>query len=576
MFCTNCGRQIDDTAKFCDYCGAPTSDTDDAAPAQDRISTSPAAPQITAPASKPADSGKVVTKSYHKPAIIVIAIIVVVAAAVIAIIAGVESHWNKKGDDAIETVQNSYFEFLPDITVGDLITAYYGEDHWTYNSDDVVEFFGTNQKDNTGLSIQFQQKDAHTVSVPYRMFRKVDEASQKISEEEFESYMIGLYDQLNGSTAKADTTETAVKTTVAKETTAKQTTTKVTATDVAKSKNYMAYADTIELYGGLADIAENDYQESVAHREYYLYDIDQDGTQELLIRFGGSEADTETMVFTLDEDGTIIDLGSFASGETKLYQKDGKLYSSYAHMGQQVVSEIQIAGGSVTQEKVMEQTYSNGEQKYGTELKSCDLSDTGKVEMLLPDDIKMPEIVEANVNTYQQSGKDGAETRLYVDGDFANVMVTKFSLEDDSVTDAVETYSKSECQNFVNLKFDPYQNPQSYLFLIPVADDGTVGHGVICEIQQEASRTVQSGGDAVSIPDQKGQINCHGGVAPVYSSDYIVNGKGSATVIRRLDNTQQVIAKKECVNYGTTWYELWDVDGNFCYGWVDSNNIDFY
>ena len=333
MFCTNCGRQIDDTAKFCDYCGTPVSDTDDAAPAQDRISTSPAAPQITVPASKPAGSGKVVTKRYHKPAIIVIVIIVVVAAAAIAIVAGLESHWNKKGDRAIETVQNSYFEFLPDITVGNLITAYYGEDYWTYNSDDVVEFFGTNQKDNTGLSIQFRQEDDHTVSVSDRMFRKADEASQEISEEEFESYMISLYDQLDGSTAKADTTEAVTKTTAAKETAAQQTTTKATTTEVAKSKNYMAYVDTIELYGGLADIAKNDYQESVAHREYYLYDIDQDGTQELLIRFGGSEADTETMVFTLDEDGTILDLGSFASGNTTLYQKDGKLYSSYAQMG---------------------------------------------------------------------------------------------------------------------------------------------------------------------------------------------------------------------------------------------------
>ncbi len=576
MFCTNCGRQIDDTAKFCDYCGTPTSDTDDAAPAQDRISTSPAAPQITVPASKPAGSGKVVTKSYHKPAIIVIAIIVVVAAAVIAIVAGLESHWNKKGDDAIETVQNSYFEFLPDITVGDLITAYYGEDYWTYNSDDVVEFFGTNQKDNTGLSIQFRQEDDHTVSVSDRMFRKADEASQKISEEEFESYMIGLYDQLDGSTAKADTTEAAVKTTAAKETTAKQTTTKATTTEVAKSKNYMAYADTIELYGGLADIAKNDYQESVAHREYYLYDIDQDGTQELLIRFGGSEADTETMVFTLDGDGTVADLGSFASGNTTLYQKDGKLYSSYAHMGQQVVSEIQIAGGSVTQEKVMEQAYSDGEQKYGTELKSCDLSDTDKVEMLLPDDMKMPEIVEANVNTYLLSGQDGVETRLYVDGDFANVMVTKFSLEDDSVTNVIGTYSKAECQDSVNLKFDPYQNPKSYLFLIPVAADGTVGHGVICEIRQETSGTVQSGGYAVSIPDQKGQINCHGGVVPGYTTDYIVNGGACETVRKSLGDTWHVTAKNKCTNYGTTWYELWDTDDNDYYGWVDSNNIDFY
>lgn len=576
MFCTNCGRQIDDTAKFCDYCGTPVNDTDDAAPAQDRISTSPAAPQITVPASKPAGSGKVVTKRYHKPAIIVIVIIVVVAAAVIAIVAGLESHWNKKGDRAIETVQNSYFEFLPDITVGNLITAYYGEDYWTYNSDDVVEFFGTNQKDNTGLSIQFRQEDDHTVSVPYRMFRKVDEASQRISEEEFESYMIGLYDQLDGSTAKADTTEAVTKTTAAKETAAQQTTTKATTTEVAKSKNYMAYVDTIELYGGLADIAKNDYQESVAHREYYLYDIDQDGTQELLIRFGGSEADTETMVFTLDEDGTILDLGSFASGNTTLYQKDGKLYSSYAQMGQQVVSEIQIVGGSVTQEKVMEQSYSGEERRYGAKFKGCDLSDTIKVDLLLPYDIEMPCIVEANVNTYLLSGQDGVETRLYVDGDFANVMVTKFSLEDDSVTNVIGTYSKAECQDSVNLKFDPYQNPKSYLFLIPVAADGTVGHGVIREIRQETSGTVQSGGYAVSIPDQKGQINCHGGVVPGYTTDYIVNGGACETVRKSLGDTWHVTAKNKCTNYGTTWYELWDTDDNDYYGWVDSNNIDFY
>lgn len=68
--------------------------------------------------------------------------------------------------------------------------------------------------------------------------------------------MIGLYDQLDGSTAKADTTEAVTKTTAAKETAAQQTTTKATTTEVAKSKNYMAYMDTIELYGGLADIAK--------------------------------------------------------------------------------------------------------------------------------------------------------------------------------------------------------------------------------------------------------------------------------------------------------------------------------
>ena len=43
MFCTNCGKQIDDTAKYCDYCGTPTRNTDDAALAQNRISTSLAA-----------------------------------------------------------------------------------------------------------------------------------------------------------------------------------------------------------------------------------------------------------------------------------------------------------------------------------------------------------------------------------------------------------------------------------------------------------------------------------------------------------------------------------------------------
>ena len=86
------------------------------------------------------------------------------------------------------------------MTVGDLLYEYYGEDNWACNVGNVVEFWGTNKKDNSGLALHFSSVKAdNTVDVTYIMYHEENEAAHNISKEEFEKYIISLYTQLDGS-----------------------------------------------------------------------------------------------------------------------------------------------------------------------------------------------------------------------------------------------------------------------------------------------------------------------------------------------------------------------------------------
>ena len=158
MFCSKCGKQIDDDAKFCEYCGAVINDQ-------------------TVSSEKSEQSGitskKVsVKKEINKPLIITIIAVVIVLIVGSAGIILFDNYNHKKGDDAIQSVKDSYFEFLPEMTVGDLLYEYYdmGENNWLYDSsEEQVEFWGTNKKDNSGLSVIFRQVDDNTVSTYSRM-----------------------------------------------------------------------------------------------------------------------------------------------------------------------------------------------------------------------------------------------------------------------------------------------------------------------------------------------------------------------------------------------------------------------
>lgn len=304
MFCKKCGKQIEENSKFCDKCGAVIND--DTVKCGDAEKTNNT------------NSVLLVKKTINKP--VLIAIIVVIA--VILLGGGgmilYENYNQKKGDNAIQSVQNSYFTFLPDMTVGDLLYEYYGEDNWAYNADNVVEFWGTNQKDESGISLHFDSvKSDNTVKVTDRMYHEKDETAHNISEEEFEKYIISLYEQLDNS---FKITNDAAKVTMKKVTTTKLTTTIVTEkeTNFELSANYAAYSVMLRTFDSGAEMESTN---DLAYRQYYLYDINKDGTYELLIHVGTCEADAVIYIYSLDENGELLDLGEIGGGHSWLSEK---------------------------------------------------------------------------------------------------------------------------------------------------------------------------------------------------------------------------------------------------------------
>lgn len=571
MFCKNCGKQIDDDAKFCEHCGAV-------------INTQ----TISSKKSEQSDvtsRNVFVKKEINKPLLIIIIIIVAIGILSAIGIIVFDKYVHEKGDDAIQAVQDSYFEFLPEMTVGDLLYEYYGdsENNWLYDSSiKQVQFSGKNEKDNSSMSVAFKQIDDDTVSTTSRMFHLEGEVSHDITMEEFEKYIIGLYAQLDENyQIDNETTQSVVEQT----TTAKATTTKAISTTVTKNKEQMEeskyYLVYLMILNEIDSSTKREYGDiDIPYYQYYLYDINHDGFYELILHLGESEAEAEILIYTIDEDSEdgLIELGELVGGHIWLTEKDGNLYSNYGHGGYQIVEEIQMVGWhdvwSVTQETVFEQDGLSDYTSYGTAIKSYDISDTSAVEALCPKELLDDKpYVDAYVETYSLSGQDGGKSYLYLDGDFSGVSI---QIQNREYTSEVEFYSKEDFDDYIDLKFNAFAQPPSVVYVTPYSDSGVAGDVVTCDIPSDISGTIQTGGISYPVGDMKGQINCHGGTVAGFTTDYVVNGGAVGKVRNSLGDTWHVTAKNSCYNYGVTWYELWDSDDGDYYGWVDSNYIDFY
>lgn len=86
---------------------------------------------------------------------------------------------------------------------------------------------------------------------------------------------------------------------------------------------------------------------------YCLYDIDKDGTPELFIRYGNSEAAYHTCVYGW-VGGTMAELGGFSSGHAALYTWPGEnaVAFNWGHMGGHYVDRISLADGALAFEEV--------------------------------------------------------------------------------------------------------------------------------------------------------------------------------------------------------------------------------
>lgn len=294
----------------------------------------------------------------------------------------------------IQEVKNAHFEFLDEITVGALLYKYYGEDNWTCFADDVVQFWGTNKKDNSGLALHFSDvAPNNTVKVTYIKYHNEDETAHDISEEEFETYILSLYEQLNSKNENTDiTTQSEITQTTTIETI---TTTTTTVTEKhehsEKSESYFDYFAFLKTL----DILKKEEYGNMNPRYYcyYLYDINKDGIYELILHIGESEGDSQILICTINEEDedAFVEVGELYGGHTSLVEDEGKLYTYFKNSGHQVVKEVQLVSWhgvwSIVQETVFEQENLSEYKYYGTELKGYDISDTRAIEKLCPESL---------------------------------------------------------------------------------------------------------------------------------------------------------------------------------------------
>lgn len=291
------------------------------------------------------------------------------------------------------------------------------------------------------------------------------------------------------------------------------------------------------------------------------------------MKTGTGSADDMFMFFTI-KNNEVIDVGEMSAFSSWLSEKDGNLYTNLGHSGYQMVERIIFDGSGISTETISEGEVSGDYTIYGTAIQTTAME---ALTTPTPNDTDsyIP-YVEIRVETYDYSGLEGSESRLYVDGNFDYISVERVDSEGFSQT--VGTYHKSECGDYINLCFNAYADPGvNKVFVTPFNKNGTAGNVEVCEIPRSAANTVSTQTIGVIPVDQKGQIAIYdGGVVCGYTSSYVCESGACTKVRESLGDQWHVTAKNKCYNYNVEWYELWDTDDGDYYGWVDANYIMFY
>jgi hypothetical protein len=107
----------------------------------------------------------------------------------------------------------------------------------------------------------------------------------------------------------------------------------------------------------------SEYWDELISEHYCLYDVDKDGIPEIFIRFGESEAEYRTKVYTC-QNGSAVYAGEFISGHSALYTwpEDNAVLFYVAHMGYAEIYKISIKDGKINKTEIFTEAI-NGEDR---------------------------------------------------------------------------------------------------------------------------------------------------------------------------------------------------------------------
>ncbi len=109
--------------------------------------------------------------------------------------------------------------------------------------------------------------------------------------------------------------------------------------------------------------------------EYYLFDIDSDGIDELIVQEGDTLAESACVVYTI-RDGISEYLGAIEGSNSGELSYDGKqLYYNRMLQGFQMIYKVNKIGNEISSELMFENEVSDGYSSYGTVLVGCPLGD---------------------------------------------------------------------------------------------------------------------------------------------------------------------------------------------------------
>lgn len=146
-----------------------------------------------------------------------------------------------------------------------------------------------------------------------------------------------------------------------------------TETETAEVVSYAGYLPVLDEI--MAEY-EDSYGETLP---YSVYDMDNDGVKELIVKCGTCEADYMWRVYTLDEAGSAVLIGEFGGGHSMLYScADDGLYNMMAHMGGERVDYVTLNDGVISEETILEKEIGQDEEYAepdGEALETADLID---------------------------------------------------------------------------------------------------------------------------------------------------------------------------------------------------------
>jgi uncharacterized protein YjdB len=135
---------------------------------------------------------------------------------------------------------------------------------------------------------------------------------------------------------------------------------------------YMEYVEPAykQAYKNLVSQAYQQYISTSKYACHYsIFDMDSNGTPELLLSKGTSEADNTFFIYTFENNRAQY-VGKFHSGHTGLYgmssSTSGQLLAAYAHMLGQQVYELYLNNGTISSTKIQSGTVNSVEEYFKT------------------------------------------------------------------------------------------------------------------------------------------------------------------------------------------------------------------